>query len=49
MVSIKQCKQILNKTRKDKLTNPEITQIKELLEMYAQIVCSNYLTKNKGL
>jgi hypothetical protein len=47
MVSIKQCKQILNKTRKDKLTNQQVTQIKELLELYAKISVEQF--KNKGL
>ncbi len=48
-MELNKAKSILCKNQKKEYSDKEIESIIKLLESYAQIACSNYLTKNKGL
>jgi len=46
MLSENECKIILNKNRKNKLSDKEVTQVKIFLECYAKMIINNLLNQN---
>jgi len=48
-MDLKKAKKILCKNQKNEYSNKETKAIIDFLESYAQIICLNFLTKNKEL
>jgi len=46
MLSDNKCKIILNKNRKNKLSDKEVDQVKIFLEGYAKMIINNLLNQN---